>query len=92
MKILNPMYDIALKYLMENEVFAKKILSVILDKEVLDVSLSQQETVMHYEKRALKLFRLDFKAIVREADGSERRVLIELQKSKQKTDDVNHVP
>ncbi len=86
MKILNPLYDIAFKYLMENEVFAKKILSVILDKEVLDVSLSQQKTVMHYEKRALKLFRLDFKAIVREADGSERRVLIELQKSKQKTD------
>ncbi len=86
MKILNPIYDIAFKYLMENEVFAKKILSVILDKEVVDLALSQQETVMHYEKRALKLFRLDFKATIREADGSERRVLIELQKSKQKTD------
>lgn len=86
MQILNPLYDISFKYLMENEVFAKKILSVILDKEVVDVSLRPQETVMYSEKRALKLFRLDFKAIVREADGSERKVLIELQKSRQKTD------
>jgi hypothetical protein len=86
MKILNPLYDIAFKYLMENEIFAKKILSVILDKEVVDVSLRPQETVMYSEKRALKLFRLDFKAIVRDADGRERKILIELQKSRQKTD------
>ncbi len=86
MKILNPMYDIAFKYLMENEVFAKKILSVILDKEVVDVSLAQQETIMRTENRALRLFRLDFNAIVKESDGSERKVLIELQKSKHKAD------
>ncbi len=86
MKILNPIYDYVFKYLMENESLARKILSVILDKEVVEVSLSQQETFLKTEKRALKMFRLDFKAIIKENDGSSKTVLIEVQKSKHPVD------
>ena len=86
MKIINPLYDKAFKYLMENNKLAKKILSVILDVEVLEVALSQQETSLPDERRGLTLFRLDFKAIIKQADGSQKTVLIELQKSKYKTD------
>ena len=86
MKIINPLYDKAFKYLMENNKIAKKVLSVILDKEVMEVALSQQETILPDEKRGLTLFRLDFKAVIREADGSKKTVLIELQKSKFATD------
>ena len=86
MKIINPLYDKAFKYLMENNKIAKKVLSVILDKEVTEVALSQQETILPDEKRGLTLFRLDFKAVIREADGSKKTVLIELQKSKFATD------
>lgn len=86
MKIINPLYDKAFKYLMENNKIAKKVLSVILDKEVTEVALSQQETILPDEKRGLTLFRLDFKAVIREADGSNQTVLIELQKSKFATD------
>jgi len=86
MKIINPLYDKAFKYLMENNKLAKKILSVILDVEVLEVALSQQETSLPDERRGLTLFRLNFKAIIKQADGSQKTVLIELQKSKYQTD------
>ncbi len=86
MKIVNPLYDNAFKYLMENEKFARKVLSVILDQEVEEVTLGHQETVFPDQKRHLTLFRLDFKAVIKEQDGTRKTVLIELQKSKYSTD------
>jgi hypothetical protein len=86
MKIINPLYDKAFKYLMENNKLAKKALSVILDVEVTEVELSQQETIVPDRVKGLTMFRLDFKAVIREADGSKKTVLIELQKSKFSTD------
>jgi len=86
MKIINPLYDKAFKYLMENTKYARKVLSVIMDVDVEEVTLGQQETVFPDEKRRLTLFRLDFKAVIKEADGSRKTVLIELQKSKYATD------
>ncbi|MEA3444446.1 MAG: hypothetical protein U9R19_06925 [Bacteroidota bacterium] len=86
MKIVNPLFDKAFKYLMENQKLAKKVISVLLDTEVEELSIGQQETTLPIEKRGLTLFRLDFKAIIKEADGSSKKVLIELQKSKFPTD------
>jgi len=86
MKIINPLYDKAFKYLMANDKFAKKVLSVILEVEVEEVALEQQETIFPDEKRQLTLFRLDFKAVIREGNGERKTVLIELQKSKFTTD------
>jgi len=82
MKIINPLYDKAFKYLMENEKYASKVLSIILDQEVVSVSLSQQETTYFDSQQTLSLFILDFNATIRQADGQLRTVLIELQKSK----------
>ena len=82
MKIVNPLYDKAFKYLMENEKYASKVLSVILDREVEEVSLQQQEVTYQDEQKQLSLFRLDFKATIREESGEMKTVLIELQKSK----------
>ena len=86
MKIVNPLYDKAFKYLMQNERLAKKVLSVILDQEILELTLSQQETIVPDEKRALTLFRLDFKAVIVTPENTKQTVLIELQKSKFSTD------
>lgn len=86
MKIINPLYDKAFKYLMENEKFARRVLSVILDEEVMSVTLRQQETMHPDERRGLTLFRLDFRADIRQPDGTVKTVLIELQKSKFATD------
>jgi len=86
MKIINPLYDKAFKYLMENEKLAKKVLSVILDVKVEEVKLESQETVHFSDTRRLTLFRLDFKATIKDKDGNHKTVLIELQKSKFPTD------
>ncbi len=82
MKIANPLYDHAFKYLMSNDRLARKVLSVILDKEVLKLELAQQEIVVEDEHRRFTLYRLDFNALIQDADGRRENVLIELQKSK----------
>lgn len=82
MRIANPLYDHAFKYLMSNNRLARKVLSVILDKEVLEVELAQQEHVVEDKKRQFTIYRLDFKAVIRDEAGKTETVLIELQKSK----------
>ena len=82
MQIANPLYDAAFKYLMSNNRLAKKVLSVILDKEVLELELSQQEVLVENLQKQFTMYRLDFKALIRDREGKEEVVLIELQKSK----------
>jgi hypothetical protein len=82
MKIANPLYDHAFKYLMSNDRLARKVLSVILEKEVLELELAQQEIVIEEPERRFTLYRLDFKALIRDENGKQETVLIELQKSK----------
>ena len=82
MQIANPLYDHAFKYLMSNDKLARKVLSVILEKEVLELELSQQEVVVEDEERRFTLYRLDFKAVIEDENGRRETVLIELQKSK----------
>lgn len=86
MKIINPLYDLAFKYLMQEERYARKVLSVILDTDVEHVSLQQQESVFEDSRKQLRIFRLDFKATIRDEKGEMSTVLIELQKSKFPTD------
>ena len=71
---------------MENQRLTKKLISVILDQETVELTLGQQETVFPDKTRGSTLFRLDFKAIIKNEDGSTKKVLIELQKSKTPTD------
>jgi hypothetical protein len=82
MQIANPLYDHAFKYLMSNDKLARKVLSVILEKEVLELELSQQEVVVEDEERRFTLYRLDYKAVIEDENGRRETVLIELQKSK----------
>lgn len=67
---------------MSNEKLAREVLSAILEKDVLYVQLSQQEVVIADEERMFTMSRLDFKARIRDENGREEMVLIELQKSK----------
>ncbi len=75
MKILNPLYDNAFKYLMEDNNIAKTILSIILDTNILALQAKPQETVLHNG-----LFRFDYKAVIQEKNGEEKTVLVEVQK------------
>ena len=76
----NPIYDSIFKYLVEDKRIAKILISALLKKEVLDVEFRRHEYTNNV-RNDISMFRIDFGARVREADGSEHLVLIELQKT-----------
>lgn len=78
--IANPIYDSVFKYLMEDQRIAKTILSALLKKEVLDVKARPHEYT-NSQRDNISMFRIDFAARVKEADGNEQLILIELQKT-----------
>jgi hypothetical protein len=82
MKIINPIYDVAFKYMMEDNQVAIDFLSAILDKEIISVEVQSQEFANVTEAEGLRLFRIDFKAIIRNPSGELETVLLEIQKSK----------
>lgn len=79
-QIANPIYDSVFKYLMEDERIAKTILSALLKKEVVSIKARPHE-YSNQTSNKVSMFRIDFSANVREADGSEHLILIELQKT-----------
>ena len=79
MKIINPLYDNAFKYLMENEQIAKIVLSIILDTQVIRFQSKPQETTLVYTGKT-HISRFDFKAVISDENNEEKVVLIELQK------------
>ncbi len=82
MKILNPIYDVVFKYMMENNEIAKAFLSILLGVDIVSLELQSQEITHVVGKDGIRLYRLDFKAVIRTASGELRTILIEIQKSK----------
>lgn len=80
MTIANPIYDIVFKYLMEDERIARTILSALLKKNVVAVAVRPHEYT-NSQRDTLSVFRIDFGATIREDDGMEHLILIELQKT-----------
>ena len=80
MEVANPIYDVVFKYLMEDERIARTVLSALLKKDVVDVKVRPHEYT-NAHRDTLSVFRIDFGATVRDDDGRERLVLIELQKT-----------
>lgn len=78
--IANPIYDSVFKYLMEDEKVAKILLSALLKKNIIGLQMRQHEYTSSLQAR-ISLFRMDFSAKIREDDGEEHLVLIELQKT-----------
>ena len=78
--VANPIYDVIFKYLMEDERIARTILSALLKADITHVEVRPHEYVSD-KRDTLSVFRIDFGATIREADGSEHLVLIELQKT-----------
>ena len=78
--IANPIYDVVFKFLMEDERVARILLSALLQKEVLSVEMRRHEYTDMGQSR-ISLLRIDFAANVRNHDGSENLILIELQKT-----------
>ena len=88
MNIANPIYDAVFKQLMSNMHIARFFISTIMEETVLDVAVSQQE--MAYDKEGnpagrsvpVAIFRLDFVATIKTANGEHKKVLIEIQKTR----------
>ena len=87
MTIANPIYDIVFKYLLEDLDIAKGMLSTILNVEIAELTVQPQETTVETDQdgKAIRIYRIDFAAIVKQKDGSTKKILIELQKSKRNT-------
>jgi hypothetical protein len=87
MLIINPLYDAGFKYLLEDLDIAKAFLSLLLGKEVVSLVVSPQEMAVETDDgKSIKLFRLDFRAIVKLPNGEFEKILIEIQKSKRNKD------
>ena len=80
MKVANPIYDIVFKYMMEDERIARTILSALLKVEVLAVEVRPHEYSDDTHDN-LSVFRIDFGATIRDTEGKEKLILIELQKT-----------
>ena len=78
--LANPIYDSVFKFLMEDERIAKTVLSALLKKEVVSVELRRHEHP-NIKRNEISMFRIDFAARIKEDDGTERLILIELQKT-----------
>ena len=81
MQIANPIYDIVFKYMLEDTEVATDLLSLILGEEIVFLEMMPQESVIETES-GIRIYRIDFKAVVRAKTGAFKTILIEVQKAK----------
>lgn len=86
MLIANPIYDAVFKYLLEDTEIARELLATILGVKIIELQLKPQETLVQGDTGEIKIFHLDFKALIELAEGGHKTVLIELQKAKKSYD------
>jgi hypothetical protein len=82
MLIANPIYDTVFKFLLEDLHVAKRIISIIIGEEIIELQVNPQEQFAKHNMYLRIMFRVNFTATIRTDNGSEKKVLIELQKSK----------
>ena len=92
MRIANPMYDAAFKYLMDDPAAARLLVGAVLSEEVVSLQPLPQERSGRSSPAAgpgeppsgemLTVRRVDFAATVRTAAGERLRVLVEVQKAR----------
>ena len=80
MIVANPIYDIVFKYLMEDERVARTILSALLKENIVAVKMRPHE-YDNIDHDRLSIFRIDFGATVRDEQGEDHLILVELQKT-----------
>ena len=95
MKIANPIYDVVFKYLMDDNKIAKLVISKIIGEEIETLDFQPKENIIEIERSipasekpraSFTVYRLDFSAKIKTADGGYKQVLIEIQKAKFPTD------
>ncbi len=85
MKIANPIYDTFFKFMIENINSARYIIQSVLGQKLLKLeAIPQEKTLLIGSK--LNTLRFDYAAVIKQENGSIKKVLIELQKGKDKID------
>ncbi|MEM7657961.1 MAG: hypothetical protein AAF399_17680 [Bacteroidota bacterium] len=86
MLIANPIYDVVFKRLMENDRVAKFFISTLLNQSVASVEFKPREFTYTNTLAGIAVYRLDFVAFILLEDGSTKKILIEIQKAKNRID------
>ncbi|MEO0044624.1 MAG: hypothetical protein RL329_4073 [Bacteroidota bacterium] len=99
MQIANPIYDVVMKYLLEDNKLARLLLGAIIGAKIEKLDFRPQEYVSNVDTRKIAsnrkkrgdspfftVYRLDFSARIRLPDGTQQMLVIELQKAKFATD------
>ncbi|HWZ21171.1 MAG TPA: hypothetical protein VNW06_00885 [Cytophagaceae bacterium] len=94
MLIVNPIYDVVFKYLLDDNKVAKLFIGAIIGVEIDELEFRPQELPLLFSDveetnentPLVKVFRMDFKAKIIYPDGTIMLVLVELQKAKLDTD------
>ena len=88
--IPNPIYDVVFKYLMEDNESANIVISTLINEKIKKLTF---EPISHTEKikdpkseKEIKLFHLDFTAIIEKPNGTEELIMIEIQKANRASD------
>jgi hypothetical protein len=85
--VANPLYDSVFKFMMEDEQVAHTLLSALLKKDIVSVEMRPNEySNANKDNDRISIFRIDFGALVREKDGKEHLILIEVQKTWRSTE------
>lgn len=93
-QIANPIYDVVFKYMMEDNLVAKLVVSSIIGMQVVELEPKPQEHTTEKtnvkdpdtdEEISLTVYRLDFSAKIKTTDGY-KLILIEMQKATLPTD------
>jgi len=83
MIIANPLYDTAFKKIVSDPEIATAMIETLLETKVVDIALTPTEFIktMTAEDKNLKFLCVDYSANIRNKDGTEQKILIEMQKA-----------
>jgi len=82
LRIANPIYDAAFKYLLDDNRIARLFLSTLIGEKIEELTFRPTEHRMDVGHRSVTVFRMDFCARIRTPGGEEKLVIIEIQKAK----------
>lgn len=77
MQTTNPTYDTFYNLLFEDPYFAKKVLSMSIEKNFISIELYPQELTTIIPEKYLSVLRVDFKTIIYTLDNNKQKVLAE---------------
>jgi hypothetical protein len=92
LRFANPLYDSVFKYLVEDATIARPLLERLIGMAISDLEVLPQELSSAHHAAVIttsgprqpRIYRVDFAAKITLPDGTQKKVLIELQKSHRK--------